>query len=527
MSPAMGPVVNAWTQWGRLETVVVGKADPTSCHLPVEPSVRPSANDPTKPDWPGGKLKDKENIRMAAEQLENFTRVLEAETVQVKSQKAIDTELKRVVDKNRTSVIESPSCADEDARVVRKHAIQTMRPDSLDWTKPVAGPHWDSPSQYCATCPRDTMITLGNTILEGTMSRRSRYFEHLACRTISLDLWKSDPERIRFLAAPKPSMADSMYNMDFFDVSPQQRFSRQHKYQFCCNEMEPIFDAADIMRCGKDIFVQKSMTTNDLGIKWITSHFPELRVHPVHIPYDMYPAHLDATFVPLRPPSALDGDDGLVLINPERPPLESESRIWKQNGWRFIVSPEPAQYDCPIWSTSSYWLCMNMLSISPNGIIMEENETPLFSLLTDHGFDPITVPMRHMYEFGGAIHCSTWDIKRDDDCKDYFPNQDLEKPRFHDENFSDIVSVNVADACDGLILNPRPEPVLPMVLNMSKRKPTAADAENGNGVNNGLCNGNGVANGNGTENGLGVGNGHCNGNGKAHIPAESGEGVTI
>jgi len=177
------------------------------------------------------------------------------------------------------------------------------------------------------------------------------------------------------------------------------------------------------------------MTTNDLGIKWITSHFPELRVHPVHIPYDMYPAHLDATFVPLRPPSAMGGDDGLVLINPERPPLESESLIWKRNGWKFVVVPEPAQYDCPIWSTSSYWLCMNMLSISTTGIVMEENEIPLFNLLEDHGFDPITVPMRHMYEFGGAIHCSTWDIKRDDECKDYFPEQDLSKPRFHDENF--------------------------------------------------------------------------------------------
>lgn len=354
------------------------------------------------------------------------------------------------------------------------------------------------------------------------MSRRSRYFEHLACRNISLNLWRSDPERIRFLACPKPSMADEMYNLDFFDVSPEERFQRQHKYQFCCNETEPVFDAADIMRCGKDIFVQKSMTTNDLGIKWITSHFPELRVHPVHIPYDMYPAHLDATFVPLRPPSAMGGDDGLVLINPERPPLESESLIWKRNGWKFVVVPEPAQYDCPIWSTSSYWLCMNMLSISTTGIVMEENEIPLFNLLEDHGFDPITVPMRHMYEFGGAIHCSTWDIKRDDECKDYFPEQDLSKRRFHDENFGDVHVLDVASPCDGMILNPRAEKVLPMVANMSARRASATGGETDLDVSSALANSNGHANGNGH---ACNGNGHAAVNGNGHAVPATGNGT--
>ena len=71
-----------------------------------------------------------------------------------------------------------------------------------------------------------------------------------------------------------------------------------------------------MMRCGKDIFVQLSMTCNDAGIEWLRRELEPhgLRVHRVRFPYDLAPSHLDCTFVPLRP--------GLVLTNPERPILE-------------------------------------------------------------------------------------------------------------------------------------------------------------------------------------------------------------
>ena len=51
------PAVNAWTQWGKLEKVVVGRADPTSCHLPHEPANHAEINDvylAERIPWPGG-----------------------------------------------------------------------------------------------------------------------------------------------------------------------------------------------------------------------------------------------------------------------------------------------------------------------------------------------------------------------------------------------------------------------------------------------------------------------------------------
>jgi len=457
MAPSDVPVVNAWTQWGDLETVVVGRADPKSCHLPHEPACHSEINDPVLAEnipWPGGCVKHSRSIEFASAQLDNLCAVLEAETVRVIPQRAFDTELQRTVEKRRTESLQNPTSQDKDGRVVQKGRIDTLRPTTLDWSKHVAGPHWDSASQYCGTCPRDTMITLGNTILEATMSKRSRYFEHLACREIALDLWRKDLDRVKIWSAPKPSMADSMYVHNFFDLSDEQRFEQMRSYSFCVNENEPVFDAADITRVGKDIFVQKSMTTNDSGIKWLTSHFPELRVHPLHFPYDLYPSHIDCTFVPLRPPSSDGGGDGLCLINPERPPLQSEMELWKKNGWKLLNTPLPAQIDRPPFSQSSYWLSMNLLSLSPTTVVIEENEIPLYDLLSEHGFDPITVPMRHMYDYGGAIHCSTWDIKRQDSCTDYFPNQEYSRSHLYSNTFTDIEVMDVSSDNGGFLLNP-------------------------------------------------------------------------
>lgn len=185
---------------------------------------------------------------------------------------------------------------------------------------------------------------------------------------------------------------------------------------FCLTNEEPIFDAADIMRCGKDIFVQLSMTANAAGIEWLARELAPfgVRVHTLRFPYDLAPSHLDCTFVPLRP--------GLVLTNPERPIAEDDAQVFKRAGWRFVDAPQPTNPTRPWASQSSKWLSMNVLSISPSCVIAEEQETALHQLLEAEGFDVIKVPFRAVYEFGGSLHCATWDIARDDACENFFPH---------------------------------------------------------------------------------------------------------
>lgn len=378
-----GRKLNAWTQWGELKECVVGVAD-NACFPPVQPAMIPEINDPTIAsvlgEWPRGR-KSKHCIDAANEELQNLCNVLEGEGVNV------------------------------------------LRPEVMDWSEPLKTPFFEVENQYVACCVRDTVITVGKTAIEATMSRRDRYFENFAVRQILRDLWREDPEML-WKAAPKPSMSDDMYDASWWNWTPEERWEHMHKYQYCITNEEPLFDAADITRCGKDIFVQTSMTCNYAGIEWLRRELaPQgIRVHSAHFPYDLAPSHIDCTFVVLGP--------HLVLTNPERPIAEKDAEFWKQNGWEFVDCGQPDNPERPAFSQSSKWLSMNIFVIGPGKVIVEAQEEGLQNLLKHKcGFDTvIPVPFRNVFEYGGSLHCSTWDTNREDDMVDLFPNQRNDDP---------------------------------------------------------------------------------------------------
>ena len=365
--------VNSWNEWDPLVEIVVGRAD-GAFYEPVEPGNRPQVRGydgkSTGEQFPTG-AKPAETIRRANVELENLSEVL------------------------------------------RGRGVVVQRPQVMSYDDALVTPTFSVENQYCSTCPRDVLITVGNEIIEAPMSRRARYFEYLGYRKLIQSYWESG-NCVRWTVAPKPSMSDDMYRSEFWDLPLSERFEKMHAFDFCITQDEVLFDAADITRCGADIFVQESMTTNRKGIEWLTRHFVDrgINVHSVHFPLDLFPSHIDCTFVPLRP--------GLVLTNPERPLLEADAEVFKKNGWVFLNAPYPASDIMPRHCQSSKWLSMNILSISPSTVICEENEGPLHDLLDKHGFEVITVPFRNVYEFGGSLHCATWDVNRSGDKRSYF-----------------------------------------------------------------------------------------------------------
>ena len=369
-------IVNAWNEWDPLEEVVVGSAD-QACFEPTEPSSHPKLRDSRIADqipFPSG-LKPQAMIEKTNEELAGFAALLESQGVKVR------------------------------------------RPEPQDFSLAVQTPDFTVANQYCAVCPRDVMITFGNEILEATMSRRSRFFEYLPYRKLVYEYWHADPNMV-WNAAPKPSMADAMYREDFWDWPLAERHARMHEFEFCVTQDEVIFDAADCNRFGRDIMVQESMTTNRAGIHWLKRHLEPrgFRVHPVHFPLDFFPSHIDCTFVPLRP--------GLILTNPERPIREGDEKLFFDNDWQFIDAPQPTSTndEMPLFCQSSKWLSMNVFSISPTKVVCEEREKPLQDLLDKHGFEVYPIPFRHVFEYGGSLHCATWDVRRTGGCEDYFPN---------------------------------------------------------------------------------------------------------
>ena len=359
-------IVNSWNEWDKLEEIVVGIAD-RACFEPKEPGNHP----------------------------------------QLRNREIAKTIPFPLGPKNPEVLDEANEELNQLASLLKSHNVIVRRPEQLDFSQSVKTPYFEVANQYCGVCPRDVMITFGNEILEATMSRRARFFEYLPYRKLIYEYWNKDANMI-WNAAPKPTMQDSMYREQFWEWSLEERFDRMHDFEFCVTQDEVIFDAADCSRLGNDILVQESMTTNRAGIRWLKKHLEPrgFRVHPVHFPLDLFPSHIDCTFVPLRP--------GLILTNPDRPIRKEEEKMFKDNGWEFISAPQPtcSNDEMPMFCQSSKWLSMNVLSISPTKVICEEREKPLQELLSKHGFDVFPLPFRKVFEFGGSFHCATWDIRR-------------------------------------------------------------------------------------------------------------------
>jgi glycine amidinotransferase len=370
-----GPVVNAWNEWAPLQEIVVGSAK-GACYEPTEPGNRPQVRGRPEQAFPTG-AKPRELLEEVESELQGLVDLLEGRGVTVR------------------------------------------RPAEYDFGRSLRTPHFEVDNQYCAVCPRDVMITLGNEMLEATMSRRGRYFEFEPYRELVYEYWNADA-RVTWSVAPKPTMADDMYREEFWDWPISRRHDAMHSFEFCVKQDEVIFDAADMSRFGWDVIVQESMTTNRAGIRWLKRHLEPrgFRVHPVHFPLDFFPSHIDCTFVPLRP--------GLILTNPDRPIKLDELSMFSGNGWKLVDAPEPVSSndEMPTYCQSSKWLSMNVLSVSPTTLICEERERPLQDLLAGLGFEVLTIPFRKVFEFGGSLHCATWDIRREGGPEDYFPSLD-------------------------------------------------------------------------------------------------------
>lgn len=387
------PIVNRWNDFDPLEEIVLGIAD-GACFPPLEPACQSEFNDNyTKYGatmshpfsdyipWPTGP-KLKKFITAANKELDNLGAIMKG----------------------------------EDSAIT----IRRPDPEKCFFNTPTETPDFKSPNQYCAVCPRDVIMTIGNEIVEAPMCKRSRYFEYRSYRQlIKEEYFDKDPLSI-WTAAPKPLMGPDSYRTEFWDWTVEERIERMHKYEYCLSEKEVMFDAADCLLIGSHIFVQQSMVTNLAGIRWLKRHFAPkgIQVRTLHFPYDLYPSHTDCTFVAVN--------DNMIITNPDRPFVAEEVKIFKQNEWRMADVPSFTNHiEHPLMCQSSRWLSMNVLSLNKNKIICEENEKPMINFLEKEiGLDVVPVPFRNVFEFGGSLHCSTWDVRRTGAKKNYFPNEE-------------------------------------------------------------------------------------------------------
>jgi len=312
--------------------------------------------------------------------------------------------------KPQDMIEEADELLDNYAEVLRGEGVIVDRCEVYDWHNELKTPMWSQPNEVGTMPPRDTFVTIGSEILECPLASRARYFEIRSVRNHFREYFNAD-SNMRWTSAPKPILADESYNPSFELDRDLLDFNKPMPL----SEQEPLFDAADVLRLGRDVFVRRGVTSNDAGFEWLKRHLAgRHRVHRIELEGAPLPIHLDASFVVLRP--------FLAMSNPTQPLSAESHALFADNGWTIVTAPPPAHDGPPPRCTTSRWCSMNILVLDPHTACVEASETPTIEFLENHGFRTIPVPMRNAYGFGGGLHCATGDVWRDGPCDDYFPN---------------------------------------------------------------------------------------------------------
>ncbi len=363
--------VNSWNDFDPLKHIIIGRAD--HCCIPAMEPALEAKIDKSSDMWGKWGPRTLDTVERANAELDYFAHVLES------------------------------------------RGIRVDRPTPLQWNQSAQTPDFSTKSLFGCMPPRDVLLTVGSEILSAAMMMRCRYWEYLAYHPLMLRYFKEDPF-FRWEQAPRPRLTNESYQLDYFkDITPEILAEKSRNLDFITTEHEPLFDAADVLRIGKDLFVQHGLTTNRRAGDWLQRHFRNHRVHMVNFPDDPNPIHIDATFVPLRP--------GLIINNPVRRLPDSQRRIFAANDWEIVDAALPMHDKPPPLCYSSVWLSMNVLVLDHKTVCVEASETNQQEQLDTLGFEVIPIPFRNAYAFGGGLHCASADVFREGQCEDYFPTQ--------------------------------------------------------------------------------------------------------
>ena len=293
-------------------------------------------------------------------------------------------------------VEETAEDLDEFARVLRGLGVTVRRPETWPHEATFSTIHWESQGYY-NYCPRDVLLVIGDQIIETPNVIRSRAQETFSYRALLMEYLSSGA---RWFSAPRPMLLDSLFDVDLAKPTPRND--------------EPAFDAANVLRLGRDLIYLVSSTGNELGGRWLQAILgDQFRVHFLRDVY--YGSHIDSTFVALRP--------GLMLCNPARINDDTLPGILKQ--WKVIYSPpmeNTDRFDADYRSKSigSDWIDMNLFSVSPDVVLVDRDQTALRRLLEGEGLDVVPVKLRHAKMLGGGPHCVTLDVRRAGTLERYF-----------------------------------------------------------------------------------------------------------
>ena len=325
------------------------------------------------------------------------------------------------------------------SNILRKSGVKVHRPEVHDISKIYSTPYWSSNGKNIYNV-RDLHLIVGNTVIDSPSHHISRYFETTALYPI---WYKYFDEGLRWISGPKPKLAEEVIKPYFRnendrilteeDIKHQEltggRLEELHKL----TEDEILFEAANTVRMGKDLLYLVSCSGNYKGATWLQSILGA--EYKIHVTDNLYrSSHIDSTVMCLRP--------GLVLLNNARvkeencpslfdkwdkiwfgdvaPTTEQELTFQKEIRDPIARKIEALGFKTDLVDMASPWVGMNVLSIDPETVLVDERQTKLIQTLERHKLTIVPVRMRHMYTQCGGLHCATLDTVRASKLESYF-----------------------------------------------------------------------------------------------------------
>lgn len=167
-------------------------------------------------------------------------------------------------------------------------------------------------------------------------------------------------------------------------------------------ESDPCFDAANVLKVNDKLLYSLSHSANEAGAEWLQrqvgNRFEVVKWQVVEHSI----THIDSTLLTLNENTCLVNssrvkDDDLPYF------MKDYNKIWVDD----VVAREFHQFPY-----ASKWIGMNLLSLDPETVLVDEIQVKLAEKLEANGFEVITTPMRHSRTLGGGFHCVTNDLER-------------------------------------------------------------------------------------------------------------------
>jgi N-dimethylarginine dimethylaminohydrolase len=239
-----------------------------------------------------------------------------------------------------------------------------------------------TPTDYYNFCPRDVVFTHKDITIATPMPLR--------CRK---DAWKPLISHLGNTLIVPCKHQDELYNESCVG----------DKDTLALTEVTPAFDAANVLRANDDVLYLVSNSGNVAGANFLQGVLGDrAKVHLLQGVYSYI--HIDTTIAFLR--------EGLMLLNPER--IKDVSILPEPfRNWDVVWCPEPVDIGhYPGYNHASEWVNMNLFSVNPNLVVLEEHQEPTRKELEKHGIECAMLPMRHGRTLSGIFHCVTLDLER-------------------------------------------------------------------------------------------------------------------